>query len=337
LRGVFGVQAEALDFQALGAEAFVPATRTRSTAVFVLEELPLGSVDLSAGARIEDVSVASAGDGAGASQARFGAAATRRFSPSSLSLGAHWHASPAWHLGASLGSTERAPAYYELYAKGVHVATAAFELGDPLLQTERSRHAELDLAWTQGAHSAKVSVFDTRFSRFISLDATGSSAAESGAAALPVYAFRTARARMSGIEIEGRTRLLDQAWTLDLTGGLDTVRGDNLDRNEPLPRLAPRRIRLGLEAAWQGLRAGLGWRQLARQDRVPATDTATPGYSMLDLWASGRLPLGDDSTWFARLNNVTDTLASNAATIATMRGLAPLPGRALSVGLRSRF
>jgi iron complex outermembrane receptor protein len=78
-------------------------------------------------------------------------------------------------------------------------------------------------------------------------------------------------------------------------------------------------------------------RELARQDRVPASDAATAGYTLLDLWASGRLALGEDSSWFAKLNNVTDKLALNASTIATMRGLSPLPGRALTVGFRSRF
>jgi iron complex outermembrane receptor protein len=115
------------------------------------------------------------------------------------------------------------------------------------------------------------------------------------------------------------------------------VRGDNLDSHEALPRLAPRRLRLGLEAAWEGLHGGATLRQMARQERVPASDRATPGYTLLDLWASGRVAWGDDTSWFAKLNNATDKLASNASAIATMRGLSPLPGRALTLGLRSRF
>jgi iron complex outermembrane recepter protein len=334
---VFGLQAETLDFEALGAEAFVPATKSRSVALFALEELTLGPAVLSAGARIERASVASAGDAPGAEEPRFGDAGKRSFTPGSYSLGARVGGPQGWQLAATLGHTERTPAYYELYANGLHVATAAFERGDPTLGTERSQHGELVLSWTQGPHSVKASVFHTRFSRFISLDATGENFADEEGAERPVYAFRAVRARMQGIELEGRTRLIERPWSLDLTGGLDTVRGDNLDSRDPLPRLSPRRVRIGLEAAWEGLRGGVTWRQVAKQDRVPATDTATPGYSMLDLWASGRIALGVDTSWFARLNNATDKLALNAATIATMRGLAPLPGRALTVGLRARF
>ncbi len=337
LQGVFGVQAESLDFQALGAEAFVPATQTRSSALFAVEELPLGAVTLNAGARVEQVRVASAGDAAGGAAPHFGAATERRYAPGSLSLGGRLSPAPGWQLSLSLGRTERAPAYYELFADGLHVATAAYERGNSQLGTERSRNAELGLAWTQGAQSFKANAFDTQFSRFISLDATGALQAVPGAASVPVYAFRAVRAQMRGFELEGRTRLVQRPWTLDLSAGLDSVRGDNLDSHEALPRLAPRRLRLGLEAAWDGLHGGVTVRQMARQDRVPASDQATAGYSLLDLWASGRVAWGDDTHWFARLNNATDKLALNASAIATMRGLSPLPGRALTVGLRSRF
>jgi iron complex outermembrane receptor protein len=334
---VFGVQAESLNFQALGAEAFVPATQTRSAALFAVEELALGAMTWNAGVRAERVSVLSAGDAAGSAAVHFGVAAERRYTPTSLSLGGRINPAPGWQLSASLGRTERAPATFELFANGVHVATAAFERGDPQLGTERSRHAELGLAWAQGPQSVKLNLFDTQFSRFISLAATGAVQAVPGAASVPVYAFSAVRAQMRGFELEGRTRLLQGPLTLDLSAGLDAVRGDNLDRHEALPRLAPRRLRLGLDAAWNGLQGGATLRELARQDRVPAGDPATAGYTLLDLWASGRIAWGEDISWFARLNNVTDKLALNASTIATMRGLSPLPGRALTLGLRSRF
>ena len=37
------------------------------------------------------------------------------------------------------------------------------------------------------------------------------------------------------------------------------------------------------------------------------------------------------------LDNLTDELAFNAGSIATVRGLAPLPGRSLSAGVRVSF
>ena len=339
LEGVVGLQAESLRFSALGEEAFVPGTRTRSTAVFVLEEWRNGPLALSGGVRVEQVRVSSEGDEPGAAEPRFGDAQSRRFEPLSASLGAAVQLGGGWQLQAGFGHTERAPAYYELYANGVHLATAAFELGDPALALERSRHAEAGIAWSAGAHRLKASLFTTRFSNHIALDATGAliDVAEPGDPPdlVPEYRFQGVRARLSGVEIEGRARLLDGAWTLEATGQLDSVRGDNLSRNEPLPRVAPLRARLGLEAASGPWRAGVEVRHHARQTRVSANDTPTDGFTMLDLW--WRAEWQQRYSVFARLSNATDELGFNAAAVATVRGLSPMAGRALAAGVQLRW
>jgi iron complex outermembrane receptor protein len=345
LHGVVGLQAERMDFSALGAEAFVPGTRTRSTALFAVEEMQAGPLLFSSGVRSERVRVASDGDAPGAEEARFGAASARRFAPTSASLSARLGGGEGWQGSLTIGHTERAPAYYELYANGVHVATAAYERGDATLGAERSRHVEAGLGWVRGAHHLKANVYQTRFSRYLALDATGADiviAGEDGAAdtAVPEYAFRAVRARLQGLEVEGRTRLggvAGSAFALELSGSLDAVRGDNLGTGEALPRLAPRRARVALEAVADGWRVGAGLRYSAAQTRVPATDSATPGWTLLDLWAAGALPYTTSSSWFARAGNVTDKLAYNAASVSTARGLSPLAGRSLTLGLRTRF
>jgi len=54
--------------------------------------------------------------------------------------------------------------------------------------------------------------------------------------------------------------------------------------------------------------------------------------------ASGALPaLAQGASWFVKLDNVTNELAYNASTISTLRGLVPLPGRALAAGVQLRF
>jgi iron complex outermembrane receptor protein len=347
VEGVWGLQAESLDFSALGEEAFVPSTRTRSQALFALEELKLGPLALSLGGRVEKVRVSSSGDPADAPEPKFGDAASRSFAPRSLSLGARLDLAPGWQLQASAGSTQRAPAYYELYANGVHLATAAFERGDPTLGLERSRHAELGLAWRRGEHHLKFSLFSTRFSSFIALDATGVAITVPGEpgepdTVVPEYLFQGVRAQLRGAEIEGRTRLLQGKLTLDLSGSLDVVRGDNLSLDEPLPRLAPTRARVGLEAGFGHQLVGLEVRHSAKQTRFSANDTATASATTMDLWARGSLwgrseAAGPGATWFAKLSNVTDELAFNPVAVATIRGLSPQAGRALSAGVQLRW
>jgi iron complex outermembrane receptor protein len=286
---------------------------------------------LSAGARTEHARVASEGD-ADPSAPRFGAAAERRFHPASASLSALFPHGD-WSFSASLGHTERAPAYYELYANGVHIATGAFERGDPTLLVERSRHAELGVGWKHGPHRAKANLYTTRFARYIALDATGASVDS-----FPEYVFRAVPARLHGFELEAQSRLVERPWTLDLGATLDLVRGTNLASGEPLPRLSPLRAGVTLDAGqgpWQG---GVSLRRAAAQKRVPATDLPTAGHTLLNLWLAYKATIGEaEALWFVRLDNLLNELAYNAAALQPARDLSPLPGRALSAGVRVQF
>jgi iron complex outermembrane recepter protein len=340
LRGVFGTQLEKLDFSALGEEAFVPNTDTKSAALFVLEEWKAPAFSVSGGVRAERAQVKSAGDAPGAEQPRFGSASERRFSPVSASFGATLPLGKDFALTAQVGHTERAPTYYELYANGVHVATGAFELGDASLGVERSAHAEVGVQWTSGASRVKAQVFATRFSRFIALDATGNTFEEVNEegelVSLPEYAFRAVRARLVGLEVEGKTRLIDNApWTLDALGAIDLVRGSNRTSGEPLARLPPLRARLGVEATHGAWTAAATVRHLARQTRVPSTDVPTPSATLLDVNLGWRQRWGAaEALWFARLDNLGDELAFNATALRNARELSPLPGRSATLGLR---
>ncbi|MFT3816717.1 MAG: TonB-dependent receptor [Rubrivivax sp.] len=335
-RGVLGVQAEGLRFSALGEEAFVPGTRTRSQAAFLLEEAQFGPWQVQAGVRGERVRIDSDGDAdPDAGEPRFGAAQSRRFSPASASLAATWQLSPAWSLGFSAGHTERAPAFYELYANGLHVATAAFEIGDPTLGLERSGNLGASLAWQRGPDHLKLNVYRTRFSRFISLAANGEQAETEDGETVPVYRFEPVRARFQGVELEGRWRALQQPWRLDLSLVADAVRATDADSGQPLPRIAPARVQLGADLAQGPWTLGLGVRHAARQDRVSPDDEPTPSSTVWNLWASWRLPLaGQRVTAFMRLDNLTDRLVYNATAVPTIRGLSPQGGRALMAGLR---
>jgi iron complex outermembrane receptor protein len=348
LRGVLGLQAERLDFSALGEEAFVPGTRTRSQALFTLQELALGGATLQAGMRLETVRVHSDGDAADATDLKFGPAQSRRFQPRSLSLGVQLPlGTGGWRATASVGSTQRAPAYYELFANGVHVATGAFEVGDIDQKTERSRHLELGLQWQQAGHSLRAALWHTRFANYIALDATGATMSvvgEDGSTSdVPVYRFSGVPARLTGGEIEARSRLDTGAWlagwTLDASAGLDWVRGDNRGTGQPLPRIAPMRLQAGLDAAQGAWRGGLQLRHAARQGRVPDNDVPTPGWTTLDIWASWaqRLGAGTDAVWTLKLTNLGQALITNASALPIARDLSPAGARALQGSVRLTF
>jgi iron complex outermembrane receptor protein len=327
-KGLVGLQTEALDFSALGEEAFVPSTRTRNTGLFLLEQARLAGVDWSAGARSERVTVDSDGG------ERFGAPASRRFSPTSLALSGVLPLSPSWSLSANLNRTQRAPAYYELFANGLHVASASYERGDAGLGLETSRGLDLGLKWEGDGSHVHVNVYETRFANYIALQATGESFDHDGQS-VPVYAFQAVPARLRGVELEGRWQF---GPGLALLSQLDAVRGNNRATGEPLPRLAPLRAMLGLEARRGDWSGKLEWRGAARQTRVAEFDTPTPGYGTLRLSIARQLRWGQtDALWYLKLDNLANKLAYNATAVPTIRELAPQPGRSAQTGLQVRF
>ena len=346
VRGVFGVQLEDFVFSALGDEAFVPSTRTQKQGIFALEELNWSGGLLSAGLRLERARVNSEGD-ADPAQPKFGDAARRNFSLRSASLANLAKLNAQWSLASTFSHSQRAPTSFELYANGVHAATGTVERGDVNLNAERSNNLDVALRWKSDTDHLSLGAFTARFSNFISLEASGQTVQEpdgqGGFDSYPEYLFKPVRARLTGLEIEGQKRLLNRAgsdaFTLDLTGKLDLTRAVNIDTAEPLPRVAPLRISLGLDTRWGPWAARAEVNHASRQDRVPSTDVATASYSLVNLSLTRRFALlgQADSVWFVKLNNAGNALAYSAGAIPSARDLSPLAGRALKAGVRVSF
>ena len=345
VRGVLGWQLEQSRFEVQGEEALMPSNHNRAQGLFILEQWSDGPWQLSLGARRDRVRVRSDGDAADAPEARFGAGAEKRFSPTSASASLGWH--PVADLGLSLNvnHSERAPSAGELFANGVHVATGAFEKGDAQLGLEHASGLDLGLHWKHQGGSVEVNAYRTRFRDYIALRATGATMPGEDGEELPVYAYQSVAARLQGLELSLQQDLR-MAW---LPGALaswqwqaglqfDWVRGDDLSHGEPLPRIAPRRSTLSLQGqggAW-GLRFEV--QQAAAQQRVPLEDKASPGYTVVRLALSRQFRWDRmDALWYLKLDNLGNTLAYRAASMPTIRDWAPLPGRSLATGVQLRF
>ncbi|MBU0588930.1 MAG: TonB-dependent receptor [Gammaproteobacteria bacterium] len=353
LEGMVGLQSEVTDFSATGDEAFAPFSRTDQHALFAYEELPRSWGKLSFGARAESVRVESFGN---PQVARF-TAGSRSFNPHSYALGGLWQVAPAWQLTSNLAYSQRAPKDYELFANGPHLATGVYEVGDADFSPEKSTNLDAGVAWKQGANSAGLSAFVNHFPNYIAQLATGNrrgtdaelnpvdadnngEADGSGAKILPEYRYAQVQARFTGLEAKGKLRLLEAGQTLDLELRGDLVRADNLTAGEPLPRIAP--LRAGASLVWgRGpWGARLGFDHSAAQTRVPAGQLATAGYTLWNASMNYRMKAGaTQMLWFARLDNIGDTLAYSASSILTQTaaGKVPLPGRSLKLGLQASF
>lgn len=363
VEGLIGFTSESNDFAAVGEEAFAPHSRTRSRALFLHEELGTSWGRLSFGARTERVTVRSFGYPEDPAITRF-AVGERKFNPGSAAFGALVNLAPQWQLTSNLAYTERAPKDYELFANGPHVATAAWEVGDPTLQKEKSVGFDLGAQWKSGANSARVNAYVTRFRNYIGLAASGNVRGEDGEInPAPVetdeglvfpdvvdeFVYRGVRARFTGIEANGNLRLLGtdgfsraaDGSTLDLEWRADLVRAKNTDTGEPLPRISPARVGTTLAYGNGPWTARLGFDHYAAQRRVPSVGAReTDAFTLWNAALTYRMKVQRTNlTWYARIDNLTNKLAYSATSILTTTAFpdAPLPGRTLKVGLRATF
>ena len=358
--GMVGIQGESFKFAALGREAFVPDTSTRNQAVFAYEEIKLEAWKISFGARAEKNRIASAGAGSSGID-RFGAATEKTFNVSSFSAGVLFKVDSTTSITGNVARSQRGPAFYELYANGPHIATAAYELGDANLRQEKSTALDLGVQWKWGASgksSARLGVFANWFDNFIALRRSGIDRDNEGnagvtdcgdgtsvqslcaAGILPEFRYQGVKARLTGFEAEAKVRLVDQPYTLDLEMKSDLTRAQDLTNAEPLPRIAPLRFStaaLYASGPW-ALRTEIEY--AAKQSRVPANDLlgATASHTLVNAAVLYTLKLPNASAlFFLKANNLGDRKAYSASSIDTVRALAPLPGRGVKVGVQLSF
>jgi iron complex outermembrane recepter protein len=361
LTGMVGLQVDRFTFSALGDEAFVPRTKTRSDALFIFEELKLGTLKLSGGGRVERNRINSGG-AVDEDTTRFGEARTRTFTLGSGSVAAQWDFTSQFAFVSNYAYTERAPTYYELFANGPHAATAAYEVGNGSFKREKSHAIDAAIRWKSGESNARIGVFQQSFRNFISLNRTGllrdeagdvvtdcgdGTSLESGCTEewLPEFRYSQVSARLRGVEAEGNFRLIDRPdarpFTLDAQLRADYTRAENRTTGDPLPRIAPLRVGAGLTAAFGAYGAKLDVQHVAKQNRFSREDIigATAGYTLLNLAGTFEFSGGGRTagTFFVTGTNLTNRKAFNAASFDTIRGLAPLPGRSLKAGVQLRF
>jgi iron complex outermembrane receptor protein len=116
------------------------------------------------------------------------------------------------------------------------------------------------------------------------------------------------------------------------------MRATNEAAGQPLPRIPPARLTAGVNWSMSAWAARAEVIYAAAQHRVPADNLTTESYTLVNLALSYKPSgTGTDGYFFLRFNNVGNELAHNATSIATVRPLAPLPGRGLMAGMRLNF
>ena len=321
-QGSFGMHGSRRDFSAVGAEAFVPPSLTRSWALFLFEEAGSGPWRFQVGGRVERQEVEAAGD----------VIAERRFTGYSGSAGVVWQGVPGWGAALTMARSTKLPNAEELFSNGPHLATRAFEIGDPELRKEKSLGLDLSLRKRAGRVTGQLNVFLNRFDDYIFEETTGEE--EDG---LQVFRFVQRDAQFQGAEAQARVELFhSEPHHVDLDVMADYVRAELRDTDTPLPRIPPFRYGVGVHyegGSWNGR---IELRGVAEQDRVAPLERTTDGHTLLNaslVWRAfvGRTVL----EVLLRGTNLTNREARNH--VSFLKDLAPLPGRDVRLGLRVAF
>ena len=327
LEGAVGFQYKRVDFNAIGDEAFVPASDTERTSLFLYEEYTVNeSWVLQGSARFEDQTIT-------------GATLTEEYDDSAFgaSVGAIWRLSDELRLSANLSMTERHPTATELYADGPHIAAQRYErgsvtLGNGILDKEESTNIDVSLHGDTDAVEWTVTGFINSADNYILLRPTDEELDE-----LPVFDFDQADVEFVGMEIEALFELWDRDTShMHLRTFVDFVSAEEDATGANLPRIPQGRFGLGLHGGWDQFDASLE-ATFARdqgEDDIAENELPTEGYSLIN--ASISYTFADPNVYvFLRGTNLLDEEIRQHT--SPLKDLIPLPGRSVHAGVRFDF
>jgi iron complex outermembrane recepter protein len=328
-RGVTGVQGFVRDFEAIGAEAFVPPNSTSQVGVFTVQEFQMGRLGLELAGRYEHTNVSSDTVRTGLDEDAPSFAVDRSFNAFSGAIGLTYDVTPDVRIGVTGSRATRAPSAEELFPNGPHIATQAYEIGNPDFDMEKSWGVEGFVRGKAGPVRLNLAAYAQWFDDYIYEVGTGEEAD-----GLPVYQFMQADARYFGVEGEVSAPLVTtDAFTL--TGNLvgDYVDAKILDGGGPVPRIPPLRLRGGLSADAGAFGGRVEVEHVFEQDDVAVFETPTDSFTLVNASVQWH-PFGaqDETVLVLSANNIFDVDARRHASFT--KDFVPLAGRDIRVSAR---
>lgn len=331
-RGVTGFQGFTRDFSAVGAEAFVPPNVTDQYGIFTLQEFNFDKLGLEFAGRYERSNVSSDSVKIGVEEDAPIIGIERGFNALSGAIGVSYAATPNIRIGINGSRAERAPSGEELFSNGPHIATQAFEVGNPNFTTEKSWGVELYARGDAGPIRFQVAGYSTWFNDYIYEADTGLEADE-----LPLFQYAQADARYFGIEGEVAATLVDTgSFRLDANVVADYINAELRNEGGPIPRIPPLRVLGGLSATAGSFGGKFEVEHITAQNEVAAFETPTDEFTLVNASLSFK-PFGTASETILSVsaNNIFDVNARRHASFT--KDFVPLPGRDIRVAARYSF
>ncbi|MYC86656.1 MAG: TonB-dependent receptor [Gemmatimonadales bacterium] len=322
--GAMGGRASREDF-AYGGSLHTPDTRRSRAALYLLEEVHLGSIQIESGLRYDWTRLDPGEDRV----SDIGEIRERRFHSLSGSFGVLYKSASGLVLGTSVARAFRTPDVTELYSEGPHLAAYVFEVGNPSLEGEVGRGLDVFLRFESDRLRAEVTGFHNDIRNHIYGEDTG----RLSRVRLPVYQFQGNDAVFSGFEVGVD---VDAGRGLALEGVASSVKGSLKETGRPLPLVPPLKGHVALKYERPSWYVRAEAEMADRQDRIGEFETPTRGYTVFNAAAGVRFTFG------GRLNVLTMSLANAANTeyrnhLSRVKEIMPEAGRSLNVTYRVVF
>lgn len=233
------------------------------------------------------------------------------FSNVSGALGFTQEFNEYFNFKANLGSAFRSPNIAELSSDGVHEGTFRYEIGNNNLKPENSYYGDLAFEFNNTTVSASIGAFNNYIDNFIFSSQLNNEITVVGGETFPLFRFIQANANLSGLEA---TLTLHPAELIHFENSFSYTRGINRATNNPLPFIPAAILRneLKLEPKLKGLKSSyfsLGLDNVFNQNRIDNFETATSGYSLVNLAIGSTFTLGSQPV---RLNLSANNLFDKA-------------------------
>lgn len=325
-KGSTGVQYRIRDFSAIGEEAFVPPSELNQYGIYTVKEWQSGNVTVDFGGRFEHSSYE--GDDIVA----------RDFNSFSGSAGVGYDFENGFRLGANTYYTERAPSAEELYSNGPHLATDAFEIGDPDLDEEKAFGLEGALTYRSEGFTFRGNLFYTHYDGFIFENPTGEE--EDG---LDVFRFQQEDATFWGFEASavahmGEFEVGSQTIDWDFDAQVDYVRArlsDNATIDRDLPRIPPLRLLVGTDVRHEYFEFRTELQYVAKQDDVAEFELPTEDYLLWNVYLTVRPFTNKNYGFEVRGTNLGDVDARQHTSF--LKDQLPLPGANVRLSFTANF
>ncbi|MBD1583738.1 TonB-dependent receptor [Pseudoalteromonas sp. S16_S37] len=365
--GIFGYHYSNSDYKAQGEEAFTPATKTTSHALYLLEERAFGDFTLELGARIEDYQLSSkvteqahhhghdedhAEDEHEQTESEI--AYQLDMTNISASIGGVYQFTDGHNVALNVSRSERAPLTAELLSNGVHIATGTYELGlgyhfedgevhfEPNdIKQETATNIDLSLRRFIGDFGYTINVFYNDIENYYYQKNTGLMFSEAHGievsdhdheGALPVFQFTSQDARLYGFELDAHYSINDKNRVKVFA---DTLTAE-LKNNAALPRIPSNKLGVKYEYSHNGFTSNFTVTRYNKQSDITSFETTTAGYTLVDASMQYDFTQSDiDFVAYLNLDNLTDELGFVHSSF--IKEQAPLPGRNIKLGIRAYF